>query len=102
MESQPSTRSSAPAMAGVRRAAKLLANARFEIVLLALLLLTVAAVTWQDRFLLRTTVLTPESVASYPSLIHTDNNPEIKGKSSGTTIKPMHWTCDLRAGFDYP
>ena len=102
MESQPSTRSSAPAMAGARRAAKLLANARFEIVLLALLLLTVAAVTWQDRFLLRTTVLTPESVASYPSLIHTDNNPEIKGKSSGTTIKPMHWTCDLRAGFDYP
>lgn len=100
MESQPSIGAGTPT--GAQRAARLLANAKFEIILFALLLLTVAAVTWQDRFLLRTTVLTPESVASYPSLIHTDNNPELKGTSSGRTIAPMHWTCDLRAGFDYP
>jgi diguanylate cyclase (GGDEF)-like protein len=84
------------------RYARLLSNARFEIALLVLLLLTIAAVAWQDHFLLRTTELTPRSIASYPSLIHTDANPETRGKSIGKTVSPMHWTCELKAGFDYP
>ncbi|MEZ0244265.1 MAG: GGDEF domain-containing protein, partial [Sphingomonas sp.] len=102
MESQTGTSTSALMIAAGQRIAKLVSNAKFELVLLALLLLTVTAVTWQDKFLLRTTVLTPESIASYSSRIHTDDNPEIKGKSGGQTIAPMHWTCDLKAGFDYP
>lgn len=98
MESQPALRTST----GFARGAELLSNAKFEVLLFLLLLLTVAAVTWQDKFLLRTTVLTPQSIANYPSLIHTDRNPELKGNSTGKTISPMHWTCDLTAGFDYP
>jgi diguanylate cyclase (GGDEF)-like protein len=98
MESQTGNSSSAL----VARTAKLVSNAKFELVLFVLLLLTVAAVTWQDKLLVRSTVLTPESIAGYTSRIHTDDNPEIKGKSSGGTIAPMHWTCDLKAGFDYP
>ncbi|MCW3846120.1 diguanylate cyclase [Sphingomonas sp. LB-2] len=101
MESQPANRTNASETVA-RRGLKLLSNAKFEIILFVLLLLTVAAVAWQDRILVRSTVLTPQSIASYPSLIHTDNNPEIKGKSGGTLIAPMRWTCDLRAGFDYP
>lgn len=85
-----------------RRGIQTIASAKFEALILVLLLATVAAVSWQDRILTRTTHLTPQSIAGYPSLIHTDANPEIKGKSSGRTIAPMHWTCDLRAGFDYP
>ena len=102
MKSQPANRPEVPAIAGTGRVAKLVSDAKFEIVLLLLLLLTIAAVTWPDRILVRTTVLTPQSIASYPSLIHTDANPEIKGNSTGKTIAPMHWTCDLKAGFDYP
>jgi len=102
MESPPALRSNAPAMTGVGRMAKLLSNARFEVVLFLLLLLTIAAVTWQDRILVRTTVLTPQSIASYPVLIHTDKNPDNKGQSTGAEIAPMHWTCDLKPGFDYP
>lgn len=98
MESQPVMRTST----AFARGAKLLSNAKFEILLFLLLLLTVAAVSWQDKILIRSTVLTPDGIASYASRIHTDDNPEIKGKSGGHTIAPMHWTCDLKAGFDYP
>jgi diguanylate cyclase (GGDEF)-like protein len=86
----------------VGRMLRAIGNARFEALLFVLLLATIAAVALQERILTRTTVLTPQSIANYPSLIHTDDNPEIKGKSSGRTISPMRWTCSLKPGFEYP
>ena len=55
-----------------REGARAISNARFEALLFVLLLLTVAAITWQDRILRQTITLTPESVAAYSRWAHGD------------------------------
>src|SRR5262249_43040219 len=90
----------APAATIVERALRLFRNARFEMLLLALLLLTVAAVKWQDQILERKTVLTAATIAQYARMPHTDS--ALQGRSLVHEVSPGHWTCELRTGFDYP
>jgi len=79
---------------------RLLGNARFEMALLGLLLLTAGAVIWQDQILLRTLRFTPTNTASSSHLVFSD------GDTDGHTVvhsgKPLSWNCDLRAGNAYP
>ncbi|HTN41973.1 MAG TPA: hypothetical protein VLZ84_12520, partial [Asticcacaulis sp.] len=80
--------------------ARLLANVRFEVALLCLLLLTASALIWQDQILLRTTRLTPVNTAGNSHLVFSDSD------TDGHTIMrdggPLSWACDLRAGNPYP
>jgi len=82
------------------RLARLLANVRFELALLGLLLLTAAAVIWQDQILLRTTHFTPASTASNSHLVFSDADSGGKTVVRGTG--PLAWSCDLRTGNPYP
>ncbi|CAM3366579.1 GGDEF domain-containing protein [Asticcacaulis taihuensis] len=82
------------------RARRLLANVRFELALLGLLLLTAAAVIWQDQILLRTTHFTPASTASNSHLVFSDA--DSGGKTVVRSTGPLAWDCDLRAGNPYP
>jgi diguanylate cyclase (GGDEF)-like protein len=100
MESRLPKGLGATIVARVRRAAQATSNARFEALLFLLLLLTLAAITWQDRILVRTTHLTPESIGAYDRVTHGDA--ALKGRTTEHEIGPFHWTCDLRTGFDYP
>ncbi|HTM82906.1 GGDEF domain-containing protein [Asticcacaulis sp.] len=82
------------------RLGHLLANVRFELALLCLLLLTAGAVIWQDQILLRTTRFTPASTVSNSHLIFSDADSGGKTVVQGTG--PLAWACDLRAGNPYP
>jgi diguanylate cyclase (GGDEF)-like protein len=82
------------------RAARLLANVRFELALLGLLLLTAGAVIWQDQILLRTTHFTPDSTASNSHLVFSDA--DSGGKTVVQDTGPLAWDCDLRTGNPYP
>lgn len=82
------------------RLARLLANVRFELALLGLLLLTAAAVIWQDQILLRTTHFTPASTTSNSHLVFSDADSGGKTVVRGTG--PLAWSCDLRTGNPYP
>jgi diguanylate cyclase (GGDEF)-like protein len=84
-----------------RRAAQVARNARFELVLLVLLLATIAAVTLQERILTQTVRLTPADVAGLARKVHTDAT--VGGSSTARETGPFAWTCDLnKQGFDYP
>jgi diguanylate cyclase (GGDEF)-like protein len=82
------------------RLARLLANVRFELALLGLLLLTAGAVIWQDQILLRTTHFTPASTTSNSHLVFSDA--DSGGKTVVRGMGPLAWGCDLRAGNPYP
>lgn len=79
---------------------RVVANAKFELVLALLLLLTAAAVIWQDRILERTIAFTPASTASSTRIPLSDVNDH--GHSVIRETAPLSWTCDLRPGYAYP
>lgn len=79
----------------------LVANAKFELLVFVLLLVTFAAIQWEDRILLRTTHFTPATLGGYTTLGQTDS--AIGGRSTiASGAKPLTWSCDLRPGFEYP
>lgn len=78
----------------------LVANAKFELLVFVLLLITFAAIEWEDRILLRTTHFTPTTLGEYTTFGQTDR--ENGGRSIITPISPLRWSCELRTGFEYP
>jgi len=82
------------------QALRLVANAGFEMALLGLLLLTAAAVIWQDQILLRTTRFTPANTGTHSHLVFSDSDTD--GHTVVRETGPLAWTCDLRAGNAYP
>ena len=79
---------------------RLAANAKFEMALLGLLLLTAGAVVWQKPILERTIRFRPDNVASKSHLLFSDHD-----AGGNTVVKdtgPLSWTCDLRPGSPYP
>jgi diguanylate cyclase (GGDEF)-like protein len=82
------------------RVVRLVADARLEAALIALLLLTVAALAWQDRILERTTRLTPQSIQSLARIGHGDD--AVGGHTTIHEEAPFRWSCELKTGFDYP
>ncbi len=82
------------------QALRLMANVKFEMALLCLLLLTASAVIWQDQILLRTTRFTPANTASSSHLVFSDADTD--GHTVVRATGPLAWTCDLRAGNAYP
>jgi diguanylate cyclase (GGDEF)-like protein len=100
MESQSLSSHGGMIAALARRSARAVANARFEAVLVVLLLLTVAAIVFQDRLLVSTTRFTPASVASYTRVPIADH--DNGGNSTAHEDSPLHWSCELRPGNPYP
>ena len=82
------------------QAFRLAANAKFEMALLGLLLLTAAAILCQGQLLERTIRFTPVTTASSSHLVFSDGDTD--GKSSVRDDSPLHWNCELRAGNAYP
>lgn len=79
---------------------RLMANIKFEIALLCLLLLTAGAVLWQKPLLERTIRLTPASTAQSDHLVFSDG--DIGGGTRVTGQGPLHWSCELGSGNAYP
>lgn len=84
----------------MRAAGQRAAHAKSELVLLALLGATIAAVIWQDVILQRTITLTPETIVQLSRMPHTDKS--LNGNSTAAEKTPFVWSCTLRKGFDYP
>ena len=79
---------------------RLAAGAKFEMVLLGLLLLTAVAVIWQRPILERTIRYTPQAVAAMDHHLFSDQD---AGGGSRTYARgPFSWDCDLRSGNPYP
>ncbi|WP_040309267.1 GGDEF domain-containing protein [Asticcacaulis biprosthecium] len=78
----------------------LLAHAKFELALLALLLLTAAAVIGKDKLLDRTLHFTPASTAQSGRVLFVDS--DAGGKSTINATASLTWDCELRAGHPYP
>src|SRR3954463_9744534 len=100
MRGAPTSKDLTPRGGRIGRSA-LFANAKFEAVIFVLLLITFAAIEFEDAILLRTTHYTPAAMGSATTLGQTDS--VIGGKSTLTQgAKPLSWSCDLKPGFDYP
>ena len=100
METQSRLGNGTGVRAVARKVGRLIASASFEVLLLVLLLLTIAAVKWQDSILLQTTRLTPQIAATHARIGHTDD--KNGGRSTAREQAPFRWSCELRTGFDYP
>lgn len=100
MSARPVSIELAPRAGGIRGSA-VFANAKFEALIFVLLMVTFAAIRFEDTILLRTTHYTPAAMAGATTLGQTDSM--IGGKSTLTPgAKPLSWSCDLKSGFDYP
>lgn len=78
----------------------LLANAKFEMALFVLLLLTAGAVIWQHTLLERTFHFTPSSTVHNSHLLFSDH--DAGGGTTTRELGPLHWDCDLKTGNAYP
>ncbi len=78
----------------------LAANAKFEAVLLGLLLLTAGAVIWQKPILERTVRFTPDTIATKSHKLFSDR--DAGGGTQTMSRGPMSWDCELRSGNAYP
>lgn len=83
-----------------RKIGRIVANAKFEAALLCLLLLTAAAIIWQNQLLERTIHLTAANTAHSSHLVFSDG--DIGGHTSTHESSPLKWDCDLRTGNAYP
>ena len=79
---------------------RLAAGVKFEMLLLALLLLTAGAIIWQDQILEQTLVFTPANSVTRSRLVMSDK--DNGGQSVVREIGPLAWACDLRNGNPYP
>jgi len=100
MESQRFSSRGGTIVSLARRGARAIAGARFEAALVVLLVLTVAAIVFEDRILVSTTRFTPASVASYTK--HPIADRDIGGNSTAHDEGPLRWSCELRKGNPYP
>ncbi|MGZ3304709.1 MAG: GGDEF domain-containing protein [Asticcacaulis sp.] len=78
----------------------LLSFARFEMVLLGLLLLTAASIIWQRPILDRTVHFTPQTISAGNDKLFSDH--DAGGGSRTHADGLMRWDCDLNAGNAYP
>jgi len=82
------------------RGRRWIANARFETLLIALLLLTIAAIFFQDQLLERTVRFSPTTSLDYPRRPLADH--DIGGNSTVSEPRPFLWDCQLREGYAFP
>jgi diguanylate cyclase (GGDEF)-like protein len=78
----------------------LVAGARFEMVLLGLLLLTAGAIIGKDTLLERTLVYSPRTLAPENLKVFSDH--DAGGGTTTRDLGPLKWACDLRGGNAYP
>ena len=84
----------------IGQVARVAANAKFEMALLCLLLLTAGAIVWKGGLLERTLHFTPATTAGASHLVFSDGDTD--GRSVVQDRGGLAWTCDLRAGNAYP
>ena len=82
------------------QAVRLMANAKFEMALLILLLLTAGALIWKDALLERTLHFTPQTTAENSFVVFSDQ--DAGGGTRTRRLGPLHWDCDLGTGNAYP
>lgn len=92
----------APAAPAGSRTRQIFSKARFELLILVLLLLTVAAIRFEDQILQRTQRVTPDALGAYTTFAQTDSTVGGNTVITPDATRPMRWSCDLRPGFAYP
>ncbi len=75
---------------------------KVEAVFLSLVLLSLAAVRWQDTILRETITITPGGVPSYPARGFSDKDADGASTVAADPLRPLKWQCTLREGFRYP
>lgn len=80
---------------------RLAANAKFEMALLCLLLLTAGAIAGKDHLLGRTVSFTPQSTAGNSHLVFSDGDAGVGGKSVTSDKGALKWDCDLHVQHPY-
>lgn len=74
---------------------------RFELILVLLLILTAAAVRFQDTFLIRTVDITP-GASSYKLRYYGDEAHDGKSTIAVDPKRPLAWRCTIRPAYAYP
>ena len=90
------------AEAKVRTISQAISDLRFEIAVISLLLLTIAAICFANLILRNTLVIGPDDTSTFVTQWHAD------GSMGGNSIiradrqKPLAWSCELRPRYQYP
>lgn len=74
---------------------------RPEMAFLALLILTLLAIVFRDPLLSRSLVFDAQS-GNFTTLLYGDSNMGGRSTAWKETSKPLSWSCDLRAKYEYP
>lgn len=75
---------------------------RFELAVFLLLVATFVAVLFKDAIVDRHFTIDAGNVGSFNRYWYADDTSGGKSTTTGSIADPLHWTCDLRAGFAYP
>lgn len=74
----------------------------FELVVFLLLVATFAAVLFKDAIVDRRFTVDHRNIARFDRYWYADETSGGKSTTMGGIADPLHWSCDLRAGFAYP
>ncbi len=88
--------------APIREVCRAIWSFKVEAVLLSLVLLSLAAVRWQDNILRETITITPGGVPSYPGRAFSDEDADGASTAAADPLRPLKWQCALREGSPYP
>lgn len=84
---------------GVRQA---VSDLRFELAVIGLLLLTVAAILFANLILRKTLVISPAAPSAFTAQWHGDEALHGSSTVSADPRHPLQWSCTLRAQYRYP
>ncbi len=87
--------------APIRQACRAIRSFKVEAVLLSLVLLSLAAIRWQDSLLRETITITPDATP-YHSRGFSDQDADGASTVTADPLRPLKWRCTLREGFAYP
>ena len=75
---------------------------RFELIVFLLLVATFAAVLFKGAIVERRIAVNADNISHYARYWFADDTAGGRSTASGSAADPTRWSCDLKAGYDYP
>ncbi|QAY75911.1 ATP-binding protein [Sphingosinicella sp. BN140058] len=81
---------------------RLISRLKLEAAVLALMLITFAAIQFQELFTAKHLSYTPDNPAAYAAYSYTDAPSQGTSTITLDKTRAMRWSCELRSGYQYP
>lgn len=81
---------------------RLISRLKLETAVLALMLITFAAIQFQELFTAKHLSYTPDNPAAYAAYSYTDAPSQGTSTITLDKTRAMRWSCELRSGYQYP